>query len=83
MESTRPWLGAAAPQGGLPTPAPAGGKYPPAGWPAKESLAYTKELITCALLVLALPWLVVKLITDPGLVLSGLGRRAANRAGSG
>lgn len=60
---------------------PAAGRgYPPAGWPSRGSLTYTKELITCLLLVLALPWLVVKLLSDPGTVLTGLGRRATGSA---
>lgn len=54
--------------------------YPPAGWPSLGQLTYTKEIVTVLLLVLALPWLVGKLVTDPGSVLAGLGRRAANKS---
>jgi hypothetical protein len=50
-------------------------RYPPDGWPTKSQLDYTQQAILTALLVLALPWLVVRLATDPGSVLAGLGRR--------
>lgn len=78
MDRGRAWWGAPAFAGDSPSAAPAGGRvYPPASWPRKESLTYTKELITTMLLVLALPWLVIKLLTDPALLMSGLGRSAA------
>jgi hypothetical protein len=54
--------------------------YPPACLPSRSQLEYTRELIVVALLVLALPWLVTNLITDPGRVLTGLGRRAVQKA---
>jgi hypothetical protein len=57
-----------------------GSGYPPARWPSMSQLTYTKEAITVLLLVLALPWLLTKLATDPGAILSGLGRRAANKS---
>lgn len=60
--------------------AAAGPGYPPRALPRKETLTYTKELITTLLLVLALPWLAIKLLTDPGSILAGLGRRAAGKA---
>lgn len=50
---------------------------PAATWPSHASLIYARDMITVALLALALPWLTYKLITDPGSVLSGLGARAA------
>jgi hypothetical protein len=49
--------------------------YPPAGWPSKEQADYTTKLITAGLLVLALPWLVIKLLTDPGAVFAGAARQ--------
>jgi hypothetical protein len=54
--------------------------WPPADWPSLGQLSYTKELITVLLLLLALPWLVSKLLTRPGDVLSGLGRRQVGKA---
>jgi hypothetical protein len=56
--------------------------WPPPDGPTLGQLTYTKELITVVLLLLALPWLVSKLLTDPGQVFSGLGRRAAGRVAS-
>jgi hypothetical protein len=50
-------------------------QFPPPQWPRQDQLTYAKELVTVLLLLLALPWLVVKLLTDPASVLSGLGRR--------
>jgi hypothetical protein len=61
---------------------PARRSYPPAGWPTHAQLTYTKEAITALLLVLALPWLVSKLLTDPGAVLAGLGQRQVTKAAS-
>lgn len=51
-----------------------------APWPARDSLEYTRLFVTVALLLLALPWLVSKLLTEPEDVLQGLGQRAAGRA---
>lgn len=50
-------------------------RFPPAGWPNLAQLTYTKEAITVLLLLLALPWLVGRLLSDPGSVLAGIGRR--------
>lgn len=58
---------------------PAGHSYPPATWPSKDQLDYTQKAITCLLLVLALPWLVHKLLTRPGDVLSGRGKAALGK----
>jgi hypothetical protein len=54
--------------------------WPPADWPTHGQLIYAKELITVLLLMLALPWLVSKLVTNPGAVLSGLGQRQVTKA---
>jgi hypothetical protein len=62
---------------------PAPGDYPPSRWPSKEQLTYTKELVTVALLLLALPWLLSKLLTDPGALFAGLGKRHVGRAVTG
>jgi hypothetical protein len=58
--------------------APAAGKqrhWPPVDWPTQAQLDYTQKLITVVLLVLALPWLVGKLVTRPGDVLAAAGRK--------
>lgn len=49
--------------------------YPPKGWPTKAQLDYTQQAIVVGLLVLALPWLIGRLATDPGSVLAGVGRK--------
>jgi hypothetical protein len=70
-----PWDPAAGPPpgaGGEPTP-PRG--YPPPTWPSQGQLDYTKSAVTALLLVLALPWLAYKLVTNPGEVLAGAGRQ--------
>lgn len=59
-------------------PAPASGKHrawPPVDWPTQAQLVYTKELVTVILLLLALPWLVGKLLTRPGDLLEAAGRK--------
>lgn len=66
----RPW----PPKPGQPGPGEQR-RYPPEGWPTKSQLDYTQQAILTGLLVLALPWLVIRLATDPGSVLAGLGRR--------
>jgi hypothetical protein len=45
--------------------------------PGRAAIGYWREAITLALLLLALPWLVLKLITDPARVLAGAGRKHA------
>jgi hypothetical protein len=57
------------------TPDPPTGWAPPGAMPSKDALTYWKEAITVLLLFLALPWLVYKLMTDPGRVLTGAGRK--------
>lgn len=41
-------------------------RFPPAGWPSKGQLDYGQQLLIVGLLVLALPYIVRTLITDPG-----------------
>lgn len=48
------------------------GWTPPGGLPSHKQLTYCKEAITVLLLVLALPWLLVKLATRPGDVIGGV-----------
>lgn len=57
-----------------PTPAPSGG-FPPAGWPSKDQLDYIQKAVTALVLVLALPWLVVKLLTQPEAVFAGAAKK--------
>jgi hypothetical protein len=45
------------------------------GLPSRDQLTYAKELMTVVLLALAFPWLIVKLLTNPGTVLAGAGRK--------
>lgn len=74
LPGTRPALALAAHP-----PAAGGGDgaptwTPPRRWPAKAALDYYRDAITTLLLVLALPYLVVKLLTRPGDVLEAAGR---------
>lgn len=39
---------------------------PGEGWPALETIDYLSKLIVLIVLLLALPWLIHKLLTDPG-----------------
>jgi hypothetical protein len=52
-------------------------QYPPAGWPSKDQITYTKEAITTLFLVLALPYVVTRLLTNPGGLIAGIGRAKA------
>lgn len=61
------------------TPDGPAGWAPPAAMPSRAALTYWKEAITVLLLVLALPWLAYKLVTNPGSVLTGAGQRAVKR----
>lgn len=61
-------------------PAPSSSKdgwKPPAGWPPQAALSYTREFVTALLLLLALPYVTWKLLTHPGQILIGLGRKHA------
>jgi len=67
------WLDTSPPNGG----AAAGAElpsWPPPGWPSKSQLDYTRTLIVVLLLLLAVPWLVMRLLTNPGAVIEGLGK---------
>jgi hypothetical protein len=61
------------------TPAAAGqgdGKWSPPRWaPPLGAVQYVKEAVTALLLVLALPWLLWKLVTDPASLLKHAGRK--------
>lgn len=72
----------------MPWPLPPGGRgvgdvgdagrpagYPPVGWPTLGQLVWTKELIVVLLLVLALPWLMRRLLTNPADILDGVAKR--------
>jgi hypothetical protein len=43
--------------------------------PTREQLTYTRELLTVVLILAAFPWLLSKLLTNPGAVLRGAGVR--------
>lgn len=47
--------------------------------PAKSTLDYTNAAITAFVLVLALPWLLRKLATNPGDVIAAAGRKTVNK----
>lgn len=65
---------------GPPGPGEGGTKPPGLRLPSKDSLGYTRELITTLILLLALPWLVTNLVKRPGYVIAGAGRQAVGRA---
>lgn len=69
------WDPAADAQPAAASHAPAARGYPPTGWPTRDQLDYTKAAITALLLVLALPWLSYKLVTQPSEVLAGAARQ--------
>jgi hypothetical protein len=52
--------------GGGSTAAAAAGGPPGEGWPPLETVDYWLKLITLAILVLALPWLLGKMMSEPG-----------------
>lgn len=49
--------------------------FPPKSWPTKEQLEYVIRAITAGLMLLALPWLAYKLVTNPGAIFAGAGRQ--------
>lgn len=55
---------------------PSAPAFPPPGWPSKGQLDYTKALIVVGLLLLALPYVAMKLVSAPERILGGLGRAA-------
>jgi hypothetical protein len=46
--------------------APAEGSVPGPGWPDLHTVEYLTKLIVLGLLLLALPWLLAKVVTAPG-----------------
>lgn len=62
---------------------PRGSWYDQPPWPTRGSLDYSQKIITVGLLLLALPWLTSKLLTNPGAVLTGLGQRQVSKAAGG
>lgn len=48
--------------------------FPPTGWPSKDQLDYTHRGIVTVLLMLAVPYLAFKLLTDPGYLFAAAGR---------
>lgn len=68
-----PTTGAATPAAARPA---ADAKWdPPAGWPRLAQLSYVKEAITALLLLLTLPYVVLKLVTRPRTIITDLGRK--------
>lgn len=69
-----PWPALLEPEQGEPS----GGKgpMPGEGWPKLETVDYANKLIMLVILLLALPWLLGKLISDPG----NMSRHAARMA---
>ncbi len=47
---------------------------PPQGWPSTTKVNYASGLIQLALLLLAVPWLLHRLLTDPFGLARGVGR---------
>jgi hypothetical protein len=50
--------------------------FPLPGWPAASTVEYLTKLILLGLLLLALPYLIGKALTSPGVVLAAAGRAA-------
>jgi hypothetical protein len=71
-----PYTGLIAHDGTPLSSAAGGGGYPPANWPSRDQLDYTIKAVTALILVLALPWVAFKLMTNPSAVLAGAGRTA-------
>jgi hypothetical protein len=55
-----------APAHATPTTTTSGAALPRPGWPAKHDLDYVKTLIELALLLLAVPWILKRLASNPG-----------------
>ena len=70
-----PWKPGDPPYSGPTVPGRGPGGFPPPGWPSKEQIDYAQAGILLLLLVLALPWVVSTLITDPGGLVTGIARR--------
>lgn len=47
-------------------PGPGSEPFPSAHWPKIETIDYLSKLIVLIVLLLALPWLIGKLLTNPG-----------------
>lgn len=57
----------------LPSP---GRQRQPAGWPAPSTVSYAKNLVELALLLLALPYVVIRLIRNPAAASKAAARKA-------
>jgi hypothetical protein len=60
-----PWLSLLEPGQGEPPTSSGKGPMPGEGWPKFETVDYANKLIMLMILLLALPWLLGKLISDP------------------
>jgi hypothetical protein len=70
MDTATPAIGAAVPMSHFPLP----------GWPASSTVEYLTKLIVLGLLLLALPYLIGKLLTSPADVLMASTNRAMKTA---
>ena len=74
LTAPAPWLPLAAEQAAGRGPGPGREHpFPGPGWPPLEAIDYLSKLIVLGVLLLALPWLVGKLLTHPGKVPAELG----------
>jgi hypothetical protein len=79
------WLPLLEPaKGGAGAPGPgAEHPIPGPGWPRRETVEYLSKLIVLVLLILALPWLVSKLLTNPAEVVGHSGVSVGATASGG
>jgi hypothetical protein len=77
-----PWWGFASPDTARPLYAGASpsSSFPLEGWPTAPTVEYLTKLIVLGLLLLALPYLIGKLLTRPGDVFAATAGRAMSSA---
>jgi hypothetical protein len=77
-----PWWGFASPDTTRPliVGASSSSSFPLEGWPAASTVEYLTKLIVLGLLLLALPYLIGKLLTRPGDVFTATAGRAMSSA---
>lgn len=67
LTSPSDWVGLVDEGAGGEGPGPHNEKpLPGEGWPKLETVDYVSKLIVLLILLLALPWLIVKLLSNPG-----------------
>lgn len=67
------------PTGGAGGQPPTSEGFPPANWPSKAQLEYVRTLVIVLLLLLAVPWLAAKIVTAPGELFAGAGKRVVSQ----